>query len=270
MNPSNRTLARALALLAATGLVVAGCSDPAADVTAAKIEPAAPEPEVDETAAAAEAEAEAEPGGPAGGMPAPHVIAAKPSALFDGENSKIGFFGSKFSGSGHDGGFKEFEGTARLHYETGALELLAAEIDMTSLWSDNDKLTGHLKNADFFDVETYPEASFTSVAIEPIEGEAAAGGEGEPAPTHEISGNLKMHGETKQITFPATVSVTDEAIRVDAEFKIDRTQWGIVYGSGEGLLDQAKDNAIRDDVVIRLDIDAPLLADAEADAESTP
>ena len=267
MNDPNRTLARALALLAAAGLVVAGCSDPAADVTAAKVEPAAPEPDVADAGVEADAEAEAAPaesGAPAGGMPAPHVIAAEPSARFGGEDSKIGFVGSKFDGSSHDGGFKEFAGTARLHDETGALELLTAEIDMDSLWSDNEKLTGHLKTADFFDVETYPEASFTSVAIEPIEGDAAAGGEGQSAATHEISGNLKMHGQTKQITFPATVAVTDEAIRVDAEFKIDRTQWGIVYGSGEGLLDKAKDNAIRDDVVIRLDIDAPLLAEAEA------
>ncbi|QDV35358.1 YceI family protein [Tautonia plasticadhaerens] len=246
-------IARWSSLIALAGLM-AGCSNPAADVTAARVGDAQPVAEAD----------------PAEGLEQPREIAgsespdsapaddAAPDAgevvAFDGSDSTIDFVGSKLVGGGHDGGFKAFTGQFVLAPETGEVKSVSTTIDMDSIWSDNEKLTGHLKNEDFFEVPTYPEAEFVSTAI------AAAAGGAEGA-THEVTGNLTLHGVTKSVTFPATVAVSDSAVTLDSEFKIDRTIWGIVYGAESDV----RDRIINKDVVIRLDINASRDA-APADA----
>lgn len=111
------------------------------------------------------------------------------------------------------------------------------EIDMESTWSDNGKLTGHLKNADFFDVPTFPTSSFALTSIE------------ESADGHNITGDLTLHGVTKSISFAAKVGVSDSQVTLSAEFFIKRYDFDIVY---KGKVD----DLIRDEVVIKLDVKA--------------
>jgi polyisoprenoid-binding protein YceI len=169
---------------------------------------------------------------------APQQLAAGTTAGTDyviSEESKIGFVGSKVTGS-HDGGFNQFEGTIRVADGkiVGTPEI---KIDLTSIWSDNDRLTGHLKSADFFEVEKYPISTFTVTSVVPS-------GSG-----HTVTGNLDLHGVSKSISFPATIQVTDEEVTVKAEFAINRKDFNINY-SGRA------DDLIRDNVVIRLDLKA--------------
>ena len=51
--------------------------------------------------------------------------------------------------------------------ETGKVNLT---VDTATIFADNEKLTGHLRSPDFFDVEKFPTATFTSTAIAPAEG----------------------------------------------------------------------------------------------------
>jgi polyisoprenoid-binding protein YceI len=100
------------------------------------------------------------------------------------KSSTIGFTGSKVTGS-HDGGFKEFEG----HFFLGDDGVPTAGefvIQTDSLWSDNEKLTDHLKNKDFFEVATYPTSTFALT-------KAVKTGDN----TYDISGNLTLHGESR-------------------------------------------------------------------------
>src|SRR5690606_27199 len=64
-----------------------------------------------------------------------------------------------------------------------------------------DKLTGHLKNEDFFDVTKFPTATFEITSVT----------EGETASDLVIGGNLTMHGITKNITFNAKVTESTPA-----------------------------------------------------------
>jgi len=149
--------------------------------------------------------------------------------------STIGFVGSKVTGS-HSGGFKEFSGS----FKTDGKRLLRAdnriEIAMKSTWSDAEKLTGHLMSADFFDVETYPTSVFELLQISKAEG----------ADAYTLVGKLTLHGVTKQISFPATVTKgANGHPALDAEFAINRKDYGIVF---PGM----PDDLIRDEVVIRL------------------
>src|SRR5436190_8202035 len=83
--------------------------------------------------------------------------AAARSYIFDAGNSSIEWVGSKVTGK-HDGGFKKFEG--EFHVVEGRLADSGNKvvIDTTSLWADNDRLTGHLKSPDFFNVDQMPTA----------------------------------------------------------------------------------------------------------------
>jgi polyisoprenoid-binding protein YceI len=58
-----------------------------------------------------------------------------------------------------------------------------------------------------------------------------------------------MHGVSKAVEFPAMIGKTGGEITLNAEFKIKRFDWGIVY-KGQA------DNLIYDDVVIKLDLKA--------------
>lgn len=112
------------------------------------------------------------------------------------------------------------------------------------------KLEGHLKSADFFHTEQFPTATFTVTKVE----ESATA---ENGATHKISGNLKMRDQEKNITIPATINVTDETVTVSTpEFVIDRTNWGVEYASETSIEGLAKENAISDNIKLKLDLTA--------------
>jgi len=156
---------------------------------------------------------------------------------FDGEGSKIGFVGAKVTGK-HDGGFGKFSGTVTV--PDGSVEgaRVDVEIDMSSIWTDTDKLTGHLLSPDFFDVANHPVAGFASTGI-------SKAGDG----TYTVTGNLKLHGVEKSISFPAAIELGDGSASARGEFSIDRRDFGIVY---PGM----PDDLIKDDVLIKLGIEA--------------
>jgi polyisoprenoid-binding protein YceI len=170
------------------------------------------------------------------------VSEAAPAATSSGgtvytftDDSTIGFIGSKVTGS-HEGGFKKFDGSFTV--EDGVPQAGQFTIDMDSTWSDDDKLTQHLKAPDFFDVPTFPTSEFVVTNFDK-----------KSDTSYHLSGNLTLHGMTKNITFPATVTSSAEMVTVKAEFDINRDDFGINY---EGR----KDDAIRDEVVIKFDLKA--------------
>ena len=77
------------------------------------------------------------------------------------ENTKVEFTGTKKDGK-HTGGFKMISGTVT-HDKDWAIEVT---IDTTSIFSDDEKLTGHLKGGDFFNVKDNPTAKFVTTKIE--------------------------------------------------------------------------------------------------------
>lgn len=95
-----------------------------------------------------------------------------------------------------------------------------------------EKLEGHLKNEDFFNVQKFPEAKFEITTVSPD----TTGGN-----THKIEGNLTIIGKTKNISFGAKVNPSDKGLEVSTKFNINRKDWGITY---EGK----KDDLIRDEI----------------------
>lgn len=203
-----------LAILLVISILAAACADPTADKPKAT------------TGAATES------GGskPAGS----ETLNISPDA------SKVEFVGAKVTMS-HNGSFSKFSGTIDLVADKVENSRVSVDIDMSSVAADDEKLTSHLKSADFFDVAKFPKATFVSTEIKP-------GGEG--SATHTVTGNLELHGVKKAITFPATIDVKGDTVAVKSEFAINRKDFGILYPG-------APDNLIRDDVLIKLSINAP-------------
>jgi polyisoprenoid-binding protein YceI len=157
------------------------------------------------------------------------------------DNAEVEFVGAKAIGS-HDGAFQRFSGTVDFRNGDPATAEIKVEIDLASVKTDNEKLDGHLKSPDFFDVEKYPKATFQSKGVTPGGADGA---------THTVAGNLTLHGVEKAVSFPAKIAVSGDEVSVKSEFKINRKDFGIVY---PGM----PDNLIKDDVVIRLSVDSAL------------
>lgn len=151
--------------------------------------------------------------------------------------SQVLFVGSKVTGS-HSGGFKAFTGYFTIKDGAPVGNDHKVVIDMKSTFTDAEKLTSHLKSPDFFDVEKFPESTFDITGIKKDSDTA-----------YTVSGNFTLHGQTKNISFPATVSQSGDSVKIDAKFDINRKDFGIVYAG-------KTDDLIRDEVVIELKLEA--------------
>jgi len=202
-----------LALL--VSVAVAGCDDP--------------------TKGQAKANAAAPVASSAGAQASGTTFAIEPST------SKIEWTGSKVTGH-HDGSFGSFKGAVTV--VDGAVEKsrVTVDIDTQSLTAAPENLLKHLKTPDFFNVDGFPKASFTSTSIK-------KGAPDKPG-TYEVTGNLTLHGITKSISFPATIAVAGDTVNADATFSINRKDFGINYPG-------KVDDVIRDDVLVKLVVHAP-------------
>ena len=171
----------------------------------------------------------------------PQSSAQKPAEtlVISPENSKVEFVASKVTRS-HQGSFKKFTGKIELVPDSIPESRVSIDIDTASVETDDPQLTGHLKTPEFFDVAKNPKATFESTKIEPSNSGS----------NYTITGNFDLHAVKKSITFPANIQVTADSAAVDAEFSINRKDFGIVYAG-------KADDLIRDSVVIKLNLRVP-------------
>ncbi len=138
-----------------------------------------------------------------------------------GKNTKVEFVGSKKDGK-HAGGFKTVAGTAKLTDAADPTTLsLSVTITTDSLYSDDAKLTAHLKAPDFFEVKRFPEAKFESTKVT------------KDKKGYTVAGKLTLHGETKELSFPAEITSTAAGLTLTSKFDLNRSEWGISLGKGQ-------------------------------------
>lgn len=116
--------------------------------------------------------------------------------------------------------------------------------------ANSNKLQGHLRSADFFDVEKHPEGTFELTNVKAYTGDVVKDtndvrqeeiNEYKIAnPTHLVSGNLTLKGITKNVEFPARITFSGNSAEAIAKFNIDRKEWGIIYpGQPDDLIRDA-------------------------------
>lgn len=197
------------------------------------------------------------------------VSAAASRLQIDTTQSEVRWVGSKVTGR-HPGTIGIQEGS--LAVENDRIVGGNFVMDMSRLIVRDEaldeestiKLTGHLKSADFFEVEQHPTATFEITAVEPLQGADSASQETDTDytafrdysefrvmdPTHRVTGNLTMKGETKSITFPAKINMANGEVQAKANFNIDRNDWNLKYGADKSL----GDKMIYSDVNLGFDI----------------
>ncbi len=144
----------------------------------------------------------------------------------DVAQSKLGLIGAKVTAQ-HSVQFNEFSGEVMVEGDTITGVHFVAQ--MASVEADDERLTEHLKNEDFFHVEQFPTSEFASTAV--IVGSDSEGF------THTITGNLTIRGETKQIVFPANIEMAEGTIKATTEFVIDRQDFKVAYpGRADDLI----------------------------------
>jgi len=145
------------------------------------------------------------------------------------------------------GRFNQFEGTIQVDKENPTASSVVFKIVAASIDTGNERRDGHLKSADFFDVENNPEITFTSTKVEPKGGDL-----------YHVTGNLTMHGVTKEITLPVQFlgSMPGMGGRETAGFEIETTLNRKDYGIEWNRTLDTGGVVLGDDVLVRISIEA--------------
>jgi polyisoprenoid-binding protein YceI len=98
------------------------------------------------------------------------------------------------------------------------------------------------KEGDFFNVTQFPTGAFEVTGVSDEGGKTM------------LSGNLTLKGVKQNITFPVSVAnVGDELTITSDAFTIDRTKWGVNYGS-KTVFDNLGDKFISDEIELKINV----------------
>lgn len=113
--------------------------------------------------------------------------------------------------------------------EADPADLTKAAFDVTvasaTIDTRDEQRDGHLRSADFFDVEQYPHLTFKSRQVE------------QSGDEYQLIGDLTMHGVTREVTFALTYEGQgkdpwgNERIGFAAEAKVNRKDFGLTWNA---------------------------------------
>jgi polyisoprenoid-binding protein YceI len=124
------------------------------------------------------------------------------------------------------GRFDDFEGTIQLNEEKPEVSAVEFTIKAASIDTNEKDRDTHLRSADFFDVEKFPNLTFRSKGI------FRKGPE-----SYEVIGDLTIHGVTKEIVLPVTHlgKAKDpwglERVGFEAEITLNRKDFGLLWNA---------------------------------------
>lgn len=147
---------------------------------------------------------------------------AQDTYTIDPVHSSVGFKVKHMMVSDVKGEFGGFSGTISLDPKNIEASSVDVTIDATTVSTRNEKRDGHLKSADFFDVEKYPTLTFKSKKITKKGEQWVA------------IGDLTLRGVTKEIELPFTLGGpmtvgNGSVIGVSASTEINRQDFGVAW-----------------------------------------
>ncbi|HWJ62006.1 MAG TPA: YceI family protein [Acidimicrobiales bacterium] len=140
----------------------------------------------------------------------------------DPSHSEVGFSVRHLMVAKVKGTFETFEGTITIA-EDALQSSVTAEVDLASINTRDEQRDGHLKSADFFEVENHPKLTFTSTSVAP------------KGSDFEVTGDLTIKGTTK----PVVLELEFNGVHPDpwggtragfsAETEISRKEFGVDF-----------------------------------------
>ena len=149
------------------------------------------------------------------------------------------------------GRFQKFDGTIVLDEENPGNTRVEGTIEAASIDTNNEKRDRHLRSADFFDVEKYPQVEFATTKVTDVDREKK---------TAKIHGTLSMHGVEKPVVLDAKYLGRakdpwgNERAGFRAETTVDRKEFGLNWN--EAL--EAGGFLVGDEVRIELNVEGML------------
>ncbi|HEX3456564.1 MAG TPA: YceI family protein [Candidatus Baltobacteraceae bacterium] len=146
------------------------------------------------------------------------------------------------------GRFTNFDGRIELAPGTDLPQLVSTRIEAASIDTREDQRDGHLRSADFFDVENYPELTFESTRIE-----------GTPD-DFTIHGNLTIRGVTREVALKATFEGRTNdpwggtRVGYEAHTTVNRKDFGLAWNAAL----ETGGVVVGDEVRIELNVEAIL------------
>jgi polyisoprenoid-binding protein YceI len=146
------------------------------------------------------------------------------------------------------GKFTSFQGTLEVGEDVRSGEVRGS-VKVASIDTNEQKRDAHLRSADFFDAERYPEIAYESTRIEPIDEESS-----------HLFGNLTMHGVTREIRLGVLLQGTDidpwgnKRAGLQAHGTLNSAEFGLTENQEPG----AGNVLVGEKVRITLDISAVL------------
>ncbi len=178
-----------------------------------------------------------------------HILYSADTLFVDNNTAALNWVGKKVTGE-HDGSINMLEGWVVVDKNT----LLggAIIIDMHSI-ANRDiesaewrlKFESHLKNEDFFYVDSFPTSHLNFSKEQPFILSDTT--------LNKISADLTIRGNTHPVDIPCIVTNGDNNYKISGDFNIDRTLFNIKYGSGK-FFDDLGDRMIYDDFTIKFDL----------------
>jgi polyisoprenoid-binding protein YceI len=154
------------------------------------------------------------------------VLASAIELEVDPAHSNVGFDIKHLVVSTVHGNFTDFTGAIDLNEKDPALSKVSFTVKTDSISTNNAKRDAHLKSADFFDAQKYPEAKFVSTGLK-----------SKGKDSYVLDGDLTIHGVTKkaQLKLVSLGKVKDpygvERRMFQASTDIVRKDYGLTYNA---------------------------------------
>jgi len=157
----------------------------------------------------------------------------------DNSHSTIGFAVKHMMISMTRGEFTDYAGS--IQFDKNDLSVFSADvvIQTNSIDTRHEGRDAHLKGEDFLDVEIYPTIIFQNTTLS----KRASG--------YEIAGDLTMHGVSKKVTIPVTISgpiqspFGGEILGIAGEISINRQDFGISWNKAMDQGGFVVDNSVK-------------------------
>tara|TARA_R100001129_G_scaffold170896_2_gene140677 strand:- start:507 stop:1115 length:609 start_codon:yes stop_codon:yes gene_type:complete len=143
----------------------------------------------------------------------------------DPTHTSVLFIVNHLGFSDYQGRFNGVTGELTLDRENPSASSATITIDLNQIDSGVEALDNHMKTADFFNVEEFPTATFTSTSVELVGDNAAT-----------VTGDLTLLGETKPLVLDVSLSgegthpmTGDEVVGFSADGVVTRTDYGMDF-----------------------------------------